>query len=542
MILSSPYPLSEPEEPLHATILRRCLEIHAQEPNRKAFIASEDKNDFVSFKQIHDYSQALCSWFQEQGFKKGEVVLLFMYNSWQFVASCIGAWSAGLIVSPASSSFTEHELLYQLKDSEAKMIITEGFLLTKANAVRQRMPVKNIASTFTNGVAGVVDLMKIFTSPSRARSYPVAIDFTRDLLLLPYSSGTSGLPKGVMISHRNYAMMLQSYTRKLSEDFKAIGLEGYAPPTYAITVLPFYHVMGLFGMIMHMVNGTTQLLMRKFDLSLWLQHIQDYKITMVSIVPAIALQMAYSPLLDNYDLSSLFMIASGSAPLSQSVVDRLQKRLPNVSFRQGYGMTELSVASHTGSMDTPDGSVGKLLPGTRMKVVDENGRLCGPNEQGEMWISGPQVMVGYWKRPELMKESFDSDGFMRTGDVVYYDSDGFTFVCDRMKELIKVNGKQVSPSEIEALLLSLPGVSDCCVFGVPDERHGEAPVAYVVSKTVNEEQINALVKERLSSYKQLRGGVRFVDEIPRTSTGKMLRRQLKEQHLKEMGIRLRSRI
>lgn len=193
-------------------------------------------------------------------------------------------------------------------------------------------------------------------------------------------------------------------------------------------------------------------------------------------------------------------------------------------------------------MDTPDGSVGKLLPGTRMKVVDENGRLCGPNEQGEMWISGPQVMVGYWKRPELMKESFDSDGFMRTGDVVYYDSDGFTFVCDRMKELIKVNGKQVSPSEIEALLLSLPGVSDCCVFGVPDERHGEAPVAYVVSKTVNEEQINALVKERLSSYKQLRGGVRFVDEIPRTSTGKMLRRQLKEQHLKEMGIRLRSRI
>ncbi|VDO94887.1 unnamed protein product [Heligmosomoides polygyrus] len=426
MILSSPYPLSEPEEPLHATILRRCLEIHAQEPNRKAFVSycSAAADGF----QIQ---LALCSWFQEQGFKKGEVVLLFMYNSWQFVASCIGAWSAGLIVSPASSSFTE------------------------PNAVRQRMPVK-------------------------------------DLLLLPYSSGTSGLPKGVMISHRNYAMMLQSYTRS---DFKAIGLEGYAPPTYAITVLPFYHVMGLFGMIMHMVNGTTQLLMRKFDLSLWLQHIQDYKITMVSIVPAIALQMAYSPLLDNYDLSSLFMIASGSAPLSQSVVDRLQKRLPNVSFRQGYGMTELSVASHTGSMDTPDGSVGKLLPGTRMKVVDENGRLCGPNEQGEMWISGPQVMVGYWKRPELMKESFDSDGFMRTGDVVYYDSDGFTFVCDRMKELIKVNGKQVSPSEIEALLLSLPGVSDCCVFGVPDERHGEAPVAYVVSKTVNEEQINALVKE-----------------------------------------------
>ncbi|PIO57511.1 hypothetical protein TELCIR_21075, partial [Teladorsagia circumcincta] len=165
-------------------------------------------------------------------------------------------------------------------------------------------------------------------------------------------------------------------------------------------------------------------------------------LTSVAVVPAMALMMADSPLLDDYDLSSLSMIACGAAPLGKAIVNRLLKRLPGVLLRQGYGMTELSVASHIASLDTPEGSVGKLMPGTKMKVVAEDGRLCGAYESGEMWISGPQVMMGYWRKPEQTKETYDNEGFMRTGDIVYYDKDGFTFICDRQKELIKVNGKQ----------------------------------------------------------------------------------------------------
>ncbi|VDO59756.1 unnamed protein product [Haemonchus placei] len=482
-----------------ATILRRCLEFHEEDPNRKAFIPSEDEQNPISFKQLYDYSTALSSWFIENGFQKGDVILLYMTNCWQFVACCLGAWSAGLIVSPASSSFTEYG-------------------------------------------NDVLDLMKIFSTRRPTPQAPVRIDMERDLVCLPYSSGTSGVPKGVMISHKNYAMMLSAFVRKQDDDYKSLGFEKYVPPTHALAHLPFYHVMGLFGMLVALYHGTTQIIMDKFDLKTLLRHIQNYKLTTVAVVPAMALMIADSPLLDEYDLSSLKIIACGAAPLGTAIVDRLLERLPGIIFRQGYGMTELSVASHIGSLDTPEGSVGKLMPGTKMKVVAEDGRLCGPYENGEMWISGPQVMIGYWNRPDQTKETYDSDGFMRTGDIVYYDKDGFTFICDRQKELIKVNGKQVSPSEIESVLLAIPGITDCCVIGIPDEKFGEIPMAYVISKVVTEEQISAFVNERLASYKRLRGGVKFVDEIPRTSTGKLLRRELKDRHLKLMEKRYRSRI
>nr|CDJ82989.1 AMP-dependent synthetase ligase domain containing protein [Haemonchus contortus] len=522
MILSSPIILDIPQETLPATILRRCLEFHAEDPNRKAFIPSEDERNPISFKQLYDYSMALSSWFIENGFQKGDIILLYMTNCWQFVACCLGAWSAGLIVSPASSSFTEYELQYQLEDSGAKMVITRGALLSRTKAACKNHGAVKIACT-TADDNDVLDLMKIFTTPRSTPQAPVRIDMERDLVCLPYSSGTSGVPKGVMISHKNYAMMLSAFVRKQDDDYKSLGFEKYDPPTHALAHLPFYHVMGLFGMLVALYHGTTQIIMDKFDLKILLRNIQNYKLTTVAVVPAMALMIADSPLLDDYDLSSLKIIACGAAPLGTAIVDRLLERLPGIIFRQGYGMTELSVASHIGSLDTPEGSVGKLMPGTKMKVVAEDGRLCGPYENGEI-------------------ETYDSDGFMRTGDIVYYDKDGFTFICDRQKELIKVNGKQVSPSEIESVLLAIPGITDCCVIGVPDKKFGEIPMAYVVSKVVTEEQISAFVNERLAPYKRLRGGVKFVDEIPRTSTGKLLRRELKDRHLKSMEVRYRSRI
>ncbi|WKX95465.1 hypothetical protein Q1695_012152 [Nippostrongylus brasiliensis] len=542
MIITSPYPLSVPDEPMHIILLKQCLTLYADDPDRKAFISSEDERNSVDYKQIHDCSVALSSWFIQEGFRKGDVVLLHVTNCWQFVPCCLAAWSAGLIVSPASSSFTEYELRYQLEDSQAKAIITDQSLLSIARSASRQCQVKKIICVSKVDVAGVDDLTSIFANPAHSQYSPVPIEMEKDLLLLPYSSGTSGLPKGVMLSHRNYVSMLASYIVKFTEDYKALGADTFVAPPYAIAMLPFYHAMGMFGMLFNFYCGTTQIVMNRFDLKTWLKTIQDYEIPMVSVVPAIAAQLADSPLLDNYDLSSLMVVASGSAPLSKGIVAKITKRVPHVRFREGYGMTELSMASHMSSLDTPDGSVGRVMPGMKMKIINENGQLCGPYERGEIWMSGPQVMLGYWRKPEQTREIFDSDGFMCTGDIGFYDVEGFTFISDRKKELIKVNGKQVSPSEIEALLTSLPGISDCCVFGVPDEKYGELPVAYVVSQSIDEQRIHSFVNERLAPHKRLRGGIKFVDQLPRTSTGKLLRRLVKDEHLKSMRARDRSRL
>ncbi|VDL73169.1 unnamed protein product [Nippostrongylus brasiliensis] len=498
------------------------------------------------------------------------------------------------------------ELRYQLEDSQAKAIITDQSLLSIARSASRQCQVKVHYRTVSKiicvskvDVAGVDDLTSIFANPAHSQYSPVPIEMEKDLLLLPYSSGTSGLPKGVMLSHRNYVSMLASYIVKFTEDYKALGADTFVAPPYAIAMLPFYHAMGI--MLFNFYCGTTQIVMNRFDLKTWLKTIQDYEIPMVSVVPAIAAQLADSPLLDNYDLSSLMVVASGSAPLSKGIVAKITKRVPHVRFREGYGMTELSMASHMSSLDTPDGSVGRVMPGMKMKIINENGQLCGPYERGEIWMSGPQVMLGYWRKPEQTREIFDSDGFMCTGDIGFYDVEGFTFISDRKKELIKVNGKQVSqfsfveigihskiihskifkkitvftpkfpskfqqnvaidaikfisqrctrkrrssqvsPSEIEALLTSLPGISDCCVFGVPDEKYGELPVAHVVSQSIDEQRIHSFVNERLAPHKRLRGGIKFVDQLPRTSTGKLLRRLVKDEHLKSMRARDRSRL
>ncbi|VDN20604.1 unnamed protein product [Cylicostephanus goldi] len=382
--------------------------------------------------------------------------------------------------------------------------------------------------------------MNIVTKQNTPSQIPVPIDLENDLILLSYSSGTTGAPKGVMLSHRNYAAALISYVmryntgvcRKFDDSYKALGLEGFVPPEHLMAFLPQYHAMGLFGTLFALHNGTTQITMKKFNLELLLRHLQDYNISSLGAVPSVVLSMAESPILDSFDLSSLMMIATGGAPLSLKVVERLQKRLPHVQLFQGYGMTEMSIASHISSLGCPNGSVGHITFNGIFKVISKTGKLCGPREQGELWVRGPQVMKGYWRRPELSKDLFDSEGFMRTGDIVYYDDDGYTFICDRAKELIKVHGKQVSPTELEDVLLAHPEITDCCVVGIPDDTYGEVPLAFIVAKSINEENIHAYIKERLAPYKRLRGGIQFLDAIPRTPSGKTMKRFLKDDYLK----------
>ncbi|RCN46643.1 AMP-binding enzyme [Ancylostoma caninum] len=467
----------------------------------------------------------------ENGFQKGDVVLVSLRNSWHFVVTCLGAWSAGLVVSAASTLFTEYEYRYQLEDSTAKLIITEELLLPKLKKAN-RAGVRIICVSEQKH-ANMDDFMAIVTKYRPVPVMPVYINLDENLMLIAYSSGTTGAPKGVMLTHGNFAYSLLGHIKKYDEIYSAQGIDGYIPPPYVIAFLPFYHAMGLYNSFFTLYNGTTQITMARFNLRELLQNIQDYHISFLLVVPSVVLAMVESPLLDSYDLSSLALIGSGAAPLSQSVVDRLNKRLPEVRIVQGYGMTETSVASHIPTLSCPKGSVGTLLPNTEMKVIS-CGKLCGPYEKGELWIRGPQIMRGYWKRPELTKEMFDSEGFMRTGDIAYYDKDGYTFICDRDKELIKVDGRQVSPTEIEEVLITHPKITDCCVIGVPDDKHGEVPLAFIVANSINEESIHAHVKERLAPFKRLRGGIKFLDVIPRTPTGKTLKRKLKDEYLKTL--------
>ncbi|CAI5440681.1 unnamed protein product [Caenorhabditis angaria] len=516
--------LEVPKLPIHEVLLARCLQNSEKDPENPAFISAENRGDSISFKEVVQFTIKISEFFVENGYKKGDVIMIATNNNWRFVVTCLGAWRAGLIVSGACPQFTEYEFDYQITDSTAKLIFCDT---ATHSTLRKAAPNHKII------VFDTEEYSKILKTAEKSRKMPeISMD---DLLYLPYSSGTTGKPKGVMISHGNFVMMVMANVKKIGELTVAHGLpEDFAQPQ-DLHFLPLYHAMGMFKAVITCYRGSTQIMFAKFNLELMLQLIEEFSILGISMVPAILVRLVNSPLLQKYDISSLISIASGSAPLPQGTIDKLKEILPDVKIQQGYGMTELTFASHLPAVGSPEGSVGKLMAGTFMKVLKgTSGELCGPNEQGELWIKGPQVMKGYWKKPELMRDLIDSDGFMRTGDIVYFDKDGNTFICDRIKELIKVNGKQVAPAEIESLMMKNENVADCCVFGIDDEKCGEIPVACVVFKgaSAHHDDIIAHVNSKLAAYKRIRI-LEIVPEVLRNATGKILRRTMKENYLKK---------
>jgi len=346
-----------------------------------------------------------------------------------------------------------------------------------------------------------------------------------DLCALPYSSGTTGLPKGVMLSHRNIvANILQIYDHdKTSSDNSFVGL------------LPFYHIYGMTVVLFYgMYLRIPTYVMDHFELPRFLNLITKKKITDLHLVPPVCVALAKHPLVDQYDLKHVKYILSGAAALSSDIEKLLSKRL-GIPVRQGYGMTETSPVTHISPfVNNKSGSIGKLLVNQELKLVSYDGseRTVGVGEEGEMCVKGPNLMLGYWKNEKATKNTMDSDGFLKTGDIATVDEDGFYFIVDRMKELIKFKGLQVAPAELEGILLSHPDISDCAVVGKQDEYAGELPTAYIVLKDkhkVTEDEIHNFVNQKVASHKKLRGGIFFITAIPRSSSGKILRRVLKEQ-------------
>ena len=513
MIFTSPLPdVSIPDEPLTSFTLRRAAE-HA---DKIAFIDGAT-GATLSYAEFEDAVRRQAGGWLAAGLGPGEVVAVMAANCPEYAVLFHAVALAGGVVTTINPTYTDREVHHQLVDAGATRLVTVPMFLDTATAAIADTGVSDVY--VIGGADGYRALAEVDGDPL-AEQVPVGPD---DVVVLPYSSGTTGLSKGVMLTHRNLvANMVQS------EAVVHLGADDAF-----VAVLPFFHIYGMQVLMnLGLSNGCTIVTMPRFDLEQFLQLHQDHGLTRAFVAPPMVVALAKHPLVDNYDLSALQLIFSGAAPLSAELAVECGKRL-GCEVVQGYGMTELSPVSHlTPPGGFKPGSVGITVPNTEVMLVDAaTGESVGEDTDGEVWVRGPQVMKGYLNNESATKATIDDDGWLRTGDVGHIDADGHLFIVDRLKELIKYKGFQVPPAELEALLLTHPAIADAAVIGAPDEEAGEVPVAFVVVQAGQElsgDDVLQFVAERVASYKRL-ARVTFLDAVPKSPSGKILRRLLRDQ-------------
>jgi acyl-CoA synthetase (AMP-forming)/AMP-acid ligase II len=450
------------------------------------------------------------------GIRPRDVVALYAPNVPDYAVVFHAVASIGAIVTPANPAGTSHDLAFQLADARAKLLFTTADLAAKARTAMEASgrPIELVTLDEAAGLRPLRALERDDAPPA------VEIDPAEDVVALPYSSGTTGLPKGVMLTHRNLVANLVQIDAAEQRDVRAF-----------VGVLPFFHIYGLVVVLnLGLMRGATIVTLPRFELEPFLKALQDWRVELAHIVPPIALLLGRHPAVDAYDLRNLKWLVSGAAPLSAEVEQAVGRRL-GATLRQGYGMTEASPVTHyTGVGEHRPGTVGQLVASTECRIVDpETGRDLAAGERGEVWIRGPQVMKGYLNNPDATARTLDADGWLRTGDIGVVDAEGYLAIVDRLKELIKVKGFQVAPAELEALLLTHPRIADAAVIPVADEEAGEVPKAFVVARgPLTPADVVAFVEAEVAHYKRIRH-VELVDAIPKSASGKILRRVLVER-------------
>jgi len=513
VIVPSTFPDVEiPDVSVPAYVLRNA----SQYPDRPALIDGLS-GDTLSFGQLAAYVDRVAAALTERGVQPGDTVAVFSPNTIYYPVVFHGIAAAGALSSTINSLYTPDEIAFQLKDSNAKILITVSPFLDRAKAAADKQPVDEII--VMDGAEGHASLRDLLAS--KAPSPQVQIDAANDLVTLPYSSGTTGLPKGVMLTHRNLVANCAQCEPlfQMTDDDRLIA------------VLPFFHIYGLTVLMnVGLAGGATVVTMPRFDLEQFLTILQDQKITRAYVAPPIVLALAKHPMVDQFDLSRLRILFSGAAPLDADLAAACAKRL-GCEVKQGYGMTELSPVSHCipESLDLPPGSVGVGLPNTESRLVSvETGEDAAEGQAGELWVRGPQVMKGYLNNPEATAATVDSEGWLHTGDIAEI-RDGAFYIVDRVKELIKYKGYQVAPAELEAILLGHPKIADAAVIGIPDEEGGEIPKAFVVlaaEQDLSADEVMAFVAGQVAPHKKVRA-VAFIDAVPKSASGKILRKDLR---------------
>jgi acyl-CoA synthetase (AMP-forming)/AMP-acid ligase II len=515
MIIRGPYPdVTVPETALTPFVLRRVSEL----ANKPALIDGPTGRT-LTYEQLSDAISIAAYNLSQRGFKKGEVFGILSPNCPEYAIAFHAIATLGGIVTPINPLYTRYEIAHQLKDSGARFLVTVPACCDKVHEAAEDARIEEV---FVFGSApGATSFDTLLVDNGRAQQ--VEIDPFEDLIALPYSSGTTGLPKGVMLTHHNLVANICQME----------GLCYFYESDTLICVLPLFHIYGLVVVLnMGLYTGATIVLMPRFDLESFLKAVQHYNVSLAHLVPPIVLALSKHPIVDDYELPHLKTIFSGAAPLGEELTRACMDRL-GCSIRQGYGMTETSPVTHT-SPAPPGlvkfGSVGVPAPNTDVKIVDlETGAALGRGERGEVCVRGPQIMKGYLNKPEATAQTIDAEGWLHTGDIGYADEDGHFFIVDRAKELIKYKGFQVPPAELEALLLTHPCVADAAVIPCPDDEAGEVPKGIIVLKEPSEpEAILQFVAERVAPHKRIRY-LEFVDTIPKSPSGKILRRVLVER-------------
>ncbi|PIN04540.1 Acyl-CoA synthetase [Handroanthus impetiginosus] len=452
------------------------------------------------------------------GVRKGDVVFILSPNSLLYPTICLAVLTIGAVITTANPLHTEGEINKQVHDSGAKLAISCPEQIHKLYSTG--VPILLTSKEDSNQLS-VEELIQ----NCQALEIPEVKSIQSDIAAILYSSGTTGTSKGVVLTHSNFISVFRLL--KWSVDVSK------AYDDVLLCFIPLFHIYGLvfFGLGLFSL-GNTIVLMERYDFKGMLEAIQNHKVSNIPAVPPVILGLVKHGG-GGYDLSSLRRVGSGAAPLSKEVVDGFRKKFPWVELRPGYGLTESCGAATFFASDAEakarPASSARLLPGFSAKVVDiETGLALPPYREGELWLKSPTVMKEYLGNEEATAATIDSDRWLKTGDLCYFDDEGYIYIVDRIKELIKHNGYQVAPAELEAILTGHPDILDAAVIPLEDEEAGQIPLAYVVRAAgakLTEDQIIQFVANQAAPYKKIRR-VSFISAIPRSAAGKILRRQL----------------
>ncbi|KAF3329650.1 putative 4-coumarate--CoA ligase 3 [Carex littledalei] len=521
--------LPDIEIPNHLPLHSYCFEHLAEYADRPCLIDGSS-GTIYSYSDVDRISRYTAANLRRHGIKKGDVIMNLLRNSVEFAFSFLGASRLGAATTTANPFYMPAEIHKQASAAGPKIIITEMCAIEK---VKDFAAERDIQVVIIDGhVDGYMHFSELIKEDNNSQFEDFDSEIEPDdVVALPYSSGTTGLPKGVMLTHRSLVTSV------------AQQVDGENPNLYMhkddviLCVLPLFHIYSLNSILLCGLRvGAAILVLKKFDLVGLMELTQKYRATIAPIVPPIVVEIAKSPVVDGYDLSSIRLVMSGAAPMGKDIQDAFKAKLPNAILGQGYGMTEagpvlaMCLAFAKEPYPVKSGSCGTVVRNAELKIVDpETGALLGRNKPGEICIRGEHIMKGYLNDLTATKNTIDKEGWLHTGDIGFVDDDDEIFIVDRLKEIIKYKGFQVAPAEIEALLLTHPSIADAAVVSMKDELAGEVPVAFVVRSNgsqVTEDEIKQFVSKQVIFYKRITK-VFFTDVIPKNPSGKILRKEIR---------------